>query len=87
MESSFAATSLTKEEFQQAADAMAAEFFAVLQGRTLRATVVMEALMQVYRFSADHLTPDAKAATYMGMAAFAAEQAHAAAHQAPMTTH
>ena len=87
METSFAATSLTEEEFQEASDAIAAEFFDVLEGRTLRATVVMEALMQVYRFTADHLTPDAKAATYTGMAAFAAEQAHAAACQPPQTTH
>lgn len=87
MEANFAATSLTKEEFQQAAGAMATEFFEVLQGRTLRTTVVMEALMQVYRFSADQLPPDVRADLYMAMAAYAAEQVHAAAYQAPMTTH
>lgn len=87
MKTSIAATSLTKEEFQKAADAMAAEFFEVLHGRTLRTTVVMEALMQVYRFSADQLQPELRAELYMAMATYAAEQAHAAACQPPQTTH
>lgn len=87
MSNSFTPPDLTKEEFQQAADAMAQEFKAVLIGRTLRTTVVLQALMQVYRFAANQLPPDTKADIYMAMATYAAQQAHAAAFQAPQTTH
>lgn len=87
MSNSFTAPALTQEEFQQAADAMAQEFAAVLTGRTLRTTVVLQALMQVYRFAANQLPPDTKADIYMAMATYAAEQAHMAACQSPQITH
>lgn len=76
---------LTYEQFQAEADALADEFIAVLNGRTRRTTVVLQALMQVHRESADQLPPDMRANVYAALADHAIEQAFTAA--STPTTH
>lgn len=87
MDAIYAGTPLTKGEFQQEADALATQFFGVLEGRTLHATVVMAALMQVHFFTGTQLPPDARAAIYRSLATYATDLAHAVACLPPQTTH
>lgn len=86
MSKSFTTTPLTPEAFLQEADALTDELLNVLRGRTLRATVVLQALTQVHRITADQLPQDMQFDVYMALAGYAAEQAHAIG-QVPRTTH
>ena len=53
--------STTREQFDQESSALATEFYAVLQGRTLSAGVVLEALMLLHRLETKRLPPEIRA--------------------------
>ena len=65
--------SLTREQFIKESTELQREFYEVIRGRTLRVSVVLQALMQFYKAAASQLPPEVQAELSIGMAALAGD--------------
>ena len=79
--------STTREQFDQESSALATEFYAVLQGRTLSAGVVLEALMLLHRLETKRLPPEIRGHLSLAMAAYAGDLLHESSVHTSQTLH
>jgi hypothetical protein len=73
MSASPAQPQVTREQFEAQVTALATEFLDLLKGRPLTTGVVMQAAMEVHRFTAAQLPRECQGDIAMAMAAYTGE--------------
>lgn len=73
MSTAHTAPEMTRQEFELESLALAREFLALLHGRRISTGVVLQAAMELHRYTAKQLPLDAQGDLSIGMAAYAGE--------------